>query len=110
MSLALIAQAAGSAGCAVFASSLEDDERVALGNRLALLADDLLHDPVVLGLDGHLHLHRLEDHQGVALADGLAYVALHLPDRSCDVSLDVGQVRSFEVCCGVAGAGKIPTA
>src|SRR5690349_10642783 len=46
---------------------LEDHERVALADRLALLAEDLLHDALVLGLDRHLHLHRLEDHDRVAL-------------------------------------------
>src|ERR671922_1959443 len=90
-SLSVIAQAPGSAGCAASAS-LQDDERVALGHRLALLADDLLHDALVLRLDRHLHLHRLEDHEGVALLDLLADLTFDLPDGSCDVSLDVGQV------------------
>src|SRR3954449_10839054 len=67
----------------------EDDKRVALRNRLALLAEDLLHGAVVLGLDGHLHLHRLEDHDGVALGDLLADLDLDLPDGARDVCLDV---------------------
>src|SRR5215211_4872925 len=87
------AQAPGSAGCAASAS-LQDDERVALGHRLALLADDLLHDSLVLRLDRHLHLHRLEDYECVALLDLLADLTFDLPDGSCDVSLDVGQVCS----------------
>src|SRR3954449_13032128 len=49
----------------------EHDEGVALVDRLTLLAEDLLDGPVVLGLDGHLHLHRLEDDDGVALRDGV---------------------------------------
>src|SRR6187551_1618598 len=38
---------------------------VALAHRLALLHRNLLHGAGVLGLDGHLHLHRLQDHDGV---------------------------------------------
>src|SRR4051812_35060410 len=38
---------------------LEDDKRVTLRHGLALLAEDLLHGALVLGLDRHLHLHRL---------------------------------------------------
>src|SRR5437764_10454659 len=53
-------------------SLLEDNERVALGDRLALLDDDLLDDSGVLGLDRHLHLHRLEDHDRIALLDAVA--------------------------------------
>src|SRR3954471_18713397 len=45
----------------------EDYERVALVHRLALLAEDLLDGAGVLGLHRHLHLHGLEDHDGVAL-------------------------------------------
>src|SRR4051794_37214740 len=71
--------------------SLEDDQRVALGDRLALLAADLLDGAVVLGLDGHLHLHRLEDDERVALRDLLADLALDLPHGAGDVRLDVWQ-------------------
>src|SRR4051812_44374485 len=49
------------------ATLFEDDKRVALRYGLALLDEDLLHGAVVLRLDGHLHLHRLEDRDGVAL-------------------------------------------
>src|SRR5207249_10231021 len=59
-------------------------------DRLAFLAADLLDGPRILGLDGHLHLHRLEYHQRVALVDRLAELALDLPDRSGDVRFDVG--------------------
>src|SRR5215470_15241463 len=38
----------------------EDDQRVALVHGLPFLAQDLLDRSGVLGLDGHLHLHRLE--------------------------------------------------
>src|SRR5215210_1023472 len=41
--------------------SAEDNERVAFVDRLALLAEDLPHCSGVLGLDRHLHLHRLQD-------------------------------------------------
>src|SRR5947209_3507035 len=70
---------------------LEDNEGVALGHRLTLLAEDLLHHTLVLGLDGHLHLHRLEDDDGVALLHGVADLDFDLPDGSGDVGLDVGQ-------------------
>src|SRR3954447_9430027 len=50
-------------------------QRVALGDRLALLDEDRLDCPLVLRLDGHLHLHRLEDRHGVALLDLLADLA-----------------------------------
>src|SRR5437016_7794701 len=69
----------------------EDNERVALGHRLALRDDDLLDDPGVLGLDRHLHLHRLEDHDRVALLDAVAHLHLDLPHGARDVGLDVGQ-------------------
>src|SRR5690348_7814081 len=74
---------------------LEDDERVALVHRLALLAEDLLDGARVLRLDGHLHLHRLEDDDGVALGDLLPDRALDLPHGPGDVRFDVshGQGR-----------------
>src|SRR3954465_10859264 len=75
------------------ASSVEDNECVAFGDRLAFLALDLLHRAVVLGLDGHLHLHRLEDHERVALLDRIADLAFDLPHGPGDVGLDVWQLR-----------------
>jgi hypothetical protein len=66
---------------------LEHDQGLALVDRLALLAEDLADNSGVLGLDGHLHLHRLEDRHGVALLDLVADRALDLPDRAGDVSL-----------------------
>src|ERR1700719_1229802 len=60
-------------------SLLEDNERFAFGDRLSLLAADLLHDARILGLDRHLHLHRLEDHHGVALLHRIADRDLDLP-------------------------------
>src|SRR5512133_1573809 len=72
------------------AALLEGHEGVALVHRLTLLAEDLLDDARVLGLDGHLHLHRLEDDDGVALLDVVADLALDLPDRARDVGLDLG--------------------
>src|SRR3954469_1215123 len=71
----------------------EDDKRVALRDRLALLDEDLLHGALVLRLDGHLHLHGLEDRDGVALRDLLPDLDLDLPHRSGDVRLDVRQLR-----------------
>src|SRR3954452_4105985 len=68
---------------------LEDDEDAALLHRLALLDADLLDGAGVLGLDGHLHLHRLEDHDRVALVDLIAGLYLDLPDRSGDVGGDI---------------------
>src|SRR2546423_5590391 len=59
---------------------LKDHQRVALGDRLPLLAPDLPDDALVLGLDRHLHLHGFEDHEGVALDDFLSDLALDLPD------------------------------
>src|SRR4051794_30146629 len=78
----------------------EDNECVALGDRLPFLAHDLGNRALVLGLDRHLHLHRLEDHERVALLDGVADLALDLPHGSGDVGLDVGQLRP------PTGAGK----
>src|SRR5215212_9431537 len=72
---------------------LEDDEDVALLHRLALLDADLLDGAGVLGLDGHLHLHRLEDHHRVALVDLIAGLHLDLPARSGDVGGNVGHWR-----------------
>ena len=71
---------------------LKNDQRIALADRLALLHRNLLHGAGVLGLDRHLHLHRLEDHDGVSLVDRVAGRDLDLPDGAGDVSLDVGQV------------------
>src|SRR3954449_6231789 len=68
---------------------LKDDERIALVHRLALLTADLLDGALVLGLDGHLHLHRLEDHDSVALGDLVAHLAFDLPHGARDVGLDV---------------------
>src|SRR5918992_5781197 len=69
---------------------LEDNERVALRHRLALLDEDLAHRALVLRLDGHLHLHRLEDHDRVALLDRVSDLHLDLPDGARDVRLDAG--------------------
>src|SRR5256714_9283529 len=71
---------------------LKHHQRVALRDRLTLLAADLRDRPVALGLHRHLHLHRLEDEERVALHDLLSDFALDLPDGPGDVSLYVGQV------------------
>src|SRR6202007_1126002 len=67
---------------------LEHDQRVALVDRLTLLAEDLGHFAGVLGLDGHLHLHRLEDRDRVALLDLIADGALDFPHGAGDVGLN----------------------
>src|SRR5213078_3529590 len=61
---------------------LEDNEGVPLGNGLALLAADLLDHALVLRFHRHLHLHRLEDHERLALGDRLPYLAFDLPYRA----------------------------
>ena len=43
---------------------------------------DRLHDAGLLGVDGVLHLHRLEDDDGVAGLDRLADLDVHLDDRA----------------------------
>jgi hypothetical protein len=70
-------------------SSVQYDENVALADRLALFAADLSDGPGVLGFDRHLHLHRLEDDDGVVDVDLIADGYLDLPDGSGDVGGDV---------------------
>src|SRR3954467_13872065 len=84
-------------------ASAKDYQRVAFGDGLAFLALDLLHSAVVLGLDRHLHLHRLEDHESVALLDLIADLALDLPHGPGDVGLDVWQLRPPARRIGVSG-------
>src|SRR5688572_12535939 len=67
----------------------EHDEDVALGDGLTLLTLDLGDLAVVLGLDRHLHLHRLEDDHGVSVGDLVSDLDLDLPDRAGDVRLDI---------------------
>src|SRR3954454_21234111 len=82
------------ASCSVMRLSLfEDDEDVALGDGLALLAANLGDLARVLGLDRHLHLHRLEDGDRVALVDLVADLDLDLPDCAGDVRLYVSHAR-----------------
>src|SRR5438270_13412597 len=75
---------------------LEDNERLALRDRLPFFAADLLHDSGVLGFDWHLHLHRFQDHHRVALFDGIPALDLDLPDGPRDMSLDLGQSDSSD--------------
>src|SRR3712207_6888580 len=56
-------------------------------------SQDLAHRALVLRLDGHLHLHRLEDDHGVALVDVVARGDLDLPDGAGDVRVDLRQDR-----------------
>ena len=67
----------------------QDDQHVAFAHGLALLAADLLHGPVVLRLDRDLHLHRLEDDDGVAVLDLVPDRDLDFPHVAGDVRLDV---------------------
>src|SRR4051795_8345870 len=67
---------------------LQHDEDVAFADCLALLAADLFDGPVVLGLDGDLHLHRLEDDDCVPIFDLVADRDLDFPNVAGDVRLD----------------------
>src|SRR5579859_2487043 len=80
---------------------LEDNERVAFGDRLPFLHNDLLDHAGVLGLDRHLHLHRLEDHHCVAFVDSVADRDLDLPDRPRDVRFYVGHARKGRTTRGL---------
>jgi hypothetical protein len=73
---------------------LQDDERVPLVDRLTLLTEDLGDSSGVLGLDRHLHLHRLQDRDGVALLDLVTHRALDFPYRAGDVGLYVSHART----------------
>src|SRR3978361_126283 len=66
---------------------LEDYEDVAFADGLSLFAADLFHRAVILGLDRDLHLHRLEDDDGVALLDRVPDGDLEFPARAGDMSL-----------------------
>src|SRR5688500_16334173 len=89
---------------------LEDDEGVALGDGLTLLAEDLLHDACVLGLDRHLHLHRLEDDDRVALVDGVSHRALDLPDGAGDVRFHSGHRRNVAPVVARPGPRRVDSA
>src|SRR4051794_4950993 len=86
----------------------EHDERVALVHRLALLAQDLLDGALVLGLHGHLHLHGLEDHDGVALVDLVPDRALDLPHGPGDVRFDVSHGRGRYVARWTPSSSSAP--
>src|SRR3954453_11075609 len=88
-------------------SLVEDNERVTFVDRLALLAEDLGHGPGVLGLDRHVHLHRLEDHHRVPLVHLIADGDLDLPDGAGDVGLDIGQGTSSWASCPDRVRGRI---
>src|SRR5688572_28250181 len=76
------------------AGSVQHDEGVALADGLALLAGDLIDRPGVLGFDGHLHLHGLEDHDCIAFLDGVTHRAFDLPHGSGDERFDVWNPRN----------------
>src|SRR5215207_6052852 len=68
---------------------LQHHQHVAFADRLALRAANLFDDAVVFGLDGNLHLHRLEDDDGVSIGYLVADRDLDFPDVAGDVCLDV---------------------
>src|SRR6266480_3677683 len=74
-------------------SLFEDDEDVALGDRLALLDPDLGDLAGVLRLDRHLHLHRLQDDDRVPLVDLVTDGDFNLPDCACDVGFYIRHAR-----------------
>lgn len=69
--------------------SLKHYEDVAFTDRLALLAANLLDGAVVFGLDRDLHLHRLQDDDGVAILDFVPDRDLNFPHAARDVRLDI---------------------
>ena len=54
------------------------------------MAEDLGHHAALLGLDRHLHLHRLDDHERVTLLHRLADLAGDAPDGAGDLGLHDG--------------------
>src|SRR3954451_18848425 len=74
-------------------------EDVAFADRLALLAADLLHGPVVLDLDRDLHLHRLQDDDRVAIGNRVADGDFDFPHVPSYVSLDVRHVPGQYPSC-----------
>src|SRR3954454_14744854 len=83
-----VTRATPAAGSSVV-TLLKDHERVALVDRLALRDQDLLDGALVLGLHGHLHLHRFEDRDGVALGHLVSHGHLDLPYGGGDMRVDV---------------------
>src|SRR6188472_64129 len=81
-----------------FALSLKHYEDVAFADRLALLAANLLDGAVVFGLDRDLHLHRLEDDDGVAVLDCVPDRDLNFPHAARDVRLDVHGGGQYPPC------------
>ena len=77
------------------------DEDVALGDGLPLLAEDLADRPVLLVFDRDLHINRLEDDHGVAVCHLVADRDLDFPHVAGDVRLDVRH--------GAAGYPPCPT-
>src|SRR5438105_73609 len=69
---------------------LDNGDDVALLDDAALLDPDLLHGPRHGRLHGDLHLHGLEDHQGIALRDGVAGGHHDLPDVRHHLGLNLG--------------------
>src|SRR5205814_9936343 len=68
---------------------LDHRQDVALAHWLAFSAADLLHRPRRRGFHRHLHLHRLEDDDGLPGLHCLARLLLDLPDGAGDVGRNV---------------------
>src|SRR5215204_1468058 len=80
----ILIRATLSAGSSSVSLLLKDHQRVALGDRLALLALDLLDGALVLGLHRRLRLHRLQAREPVALPVPVADRALIRRDATSD--------------------------
>src|SRR3954454_20621573 len=69
--------------------SADDGDQVALLHHVPLVDGQLGEGAIGLGDDRDLHLHRLEDHQGVALGDGVARLGDDLPDVGHHLGADL---------------------
>src|SRR4051794_16364725 len=73
--------------------SAQTEQRLPFADRLALRAQKLGHRSRHLCLDGHLHLHRLENDDGVPLVDRVTHGDLDLPHGARDMRLDLGHLQ-----------------
>jgi len=73
--------------------SSERDEHVPFAHSLAFGHVDLLDLPRLRRLDGHLHLHRLEDDARLPLGDTVPHFNFDFPDGTGDVRVDGGHGR-----------------
>src|SRR5438270_5397186 len=75
---------------------LNDSDDVALLDDAALLDTDLRDRPCQRGFHGDLHLHRLEDHERIALCDGVALGDDDLPHVRDHLGEDLGHLYAPE--------------